>query len=97
MTKSTKIMVVATIIVIIVLCLTACNSAEKTADTDNKTFDERVIEVALDELDKTSEREELIFLFAEGEYSEYLLITDDGVYLLGTDSACNVDVEKQIL
>ena len=87
MTKSTKIMVVATIIVICVLCLMACNSAEKTADTD-KTFDE---------LDKTSEREELIFLFAEGEYSEYLLITDDGVYLLGTDSACNVDVEKQIL
>lgn len=63
----------------------------------NKTFDDRVIEVALDELDKTSERKELIFLFAEGEYSEYLLITDDGVYLLGTDSACNVDVEKQIL
>ena len=52
MTKSTKIMVVATIIVICVLCLTACNSAEKTADTD-KPFDERVIEVALDELDKT--------------------------------------------
>ena len=96
MRKSTKIMVVATIIVICVLCLMACNSAEKTADTD-KTFDERVIEMALDELDKTSEREELIFLFAEGEYSEYLLITDDGVYLLGTDSACNVDVEKQIL
>ena len=23
--------------------------------------------------------------------------TADGVYLLGTDSACNVDVEKQIL
>ena len=61
------------------------------------TFDERVIEVALDELDKTSERKELIFLFAEGEYSEYLLITDDAVYLLGTDNACNVDVEKQIL
>ena len=96
MTKSTKIMVVATIIVICVLCLTACNSAEKTADTDN-TFDERVIEVALDELDKTSERKELIFLFAEGEYGEYLLITDDGVDLLGTDSACNVDVEKQNL
>ena len=53
--------------------------------------------MALDELDKTSERKELIFLFAEDEYSEYLLITDDGVYLLGTDSACNVDVEKQIL
>lgn len=97
MTKSTKIMVVATIIVIFVLCLTACNKTEKTEDTDNKTFDERVIEVALDELDKTSERKELIFLFAEGEYGEYLLITDDGVYLLGTDSACNVDVEKQIL
>lgn len=89
MRKSTKIMVVATIIVICVLCLMACNSAEKTADTD-KTFDERVIEVAL-------ERKELIFLFAEGEYSEYLLITDDSVYLLGTDSACNVDVEEQIL
>ena len=71
-------------------------TAEKTADT-GKTFDERVIEVALNELDKMSERKELIFLFAEGEYSEYLLITDDGVYLLGTDSACNVDVEKQIL
>ena len=41
MTKSTKIMVVATIIVICVLCLTACNSAEKTAATD-KSFDERV-------------------------------------------------------
>ena len=25
------------------------------------------------------------------------ITTDDGVYLLGTDSACNVDVEKQIL
>ena len=69
MTKSTKIMVVATIIVICVLCLTACNSAEETSDTD-KSFDERVIEVALDELDKTSERKELIFLFSESEYSE---------------------------
>ena len=96
MTKSTKIMVVATIIVIFVLCLTACNSAEKTAATD-KSFDERVIEVALDELDKTSDREDLIFLFGEGDYSEDLLMSDDGVYLLGTDSACNVDVEKQIL
>ena len=96
MTKSTKIMLVATVIIICVLCLMACNSAEETADT-NKPFDERVIEVALDELDKTSERKELILLFAEGEYSEYLLITDDGVYVLGTDSACNVDVEKQIL
>ena len=96
MWKSTKIMVVSTIFFICLLFLMACNSAEKTADTD-KSFDERVIEVALDELDKTSERKELIFLFAEGEYSEYLLITDDGVYLLGTDSACNVDVEKQIL
>ena len=96
MTKSTKITVVATIIVICVLCLMACNSAEEIADMD-KTFDERIIEMALDELDKTSERKELIFLFADGEYSEYLLITDDGVYLLGTDSACNVDVEKQIM
>ena len=96
MTKSTKIMIVAIITIICVLCLIACNSVEETADTD-KTFDERVIKVALDELDKTSERKELIFLFAEGEYSEYLLITDDGVYLLGTDSECNVDVEKQIL
>lgn len=25
------------------------------------------------------------------------ITTNDGVYLLGTDSACNVDVEKQIL
>lgn len=96
MRKSTKILAVIAIIVIIMLCLTACNSAEGTADTD-KTFDERVIESALDELDKTSERKELIFLFAEGEYSEYLLITDDGVYLVGTDSECNVDVEKQLL
>lgn len=96
MKKSTKILAVMAIIVIIMLCLTACNSAEKTADVD-KTFDERVIEVALDELDKTSERKELVFLFAEGESSEYLLITDDGVYLVGTDSECNVDVEKQLL
>lgn len=96
MTKSTKILAVATIIVIIVLCLTACNSTEETADTD-KTFDERVVEAALDELDKTSERKELIFLFAEGEFSEYLLITDDGVYLVGTDSERNVDVEEQLL
>lgn len=94
MTKSTTIIANIIIIVICVLCLIACNSIEGTADM---TFDERVIEIALDELDKTSERKELIFLFAEGEYSEYLLITDDGVYLLGTDSACNVDVEKQIL
>ena len=69
MARKTKIIVVATIIVICVLFLMACNSAEKTSDTD-KPFDERVIEVALDELDKTSERKELIFLFAEGEYSE---------------------------
>ena len=96
MTKSTKIIVVATIIVICVFCLMACNSADEISDT-NKTFDERIIEMALNELNKTSERKELIFLFADGEYSEYLLITDDGVYLLGTDSACNVDVEKQIL
>lgn len=96
MKKSTKILAVMAIIVIIMLCLTACNKTEKTEDTD-KTFDERVVEAALDELDKTSERKELIFLFAEGEYSEYLLITDDGVYLLGTDSTCNVDVEKQVL
>ena len=74
----------------------ACNSAEEIADT-NKTFDDRIIEMALDEIGKTSERKELIFLFADSEYSEYLLITDDGVYLLGTDSACNVDVEKQIM
>lgn len=94
MTKSTTIIANIIIIVICVLCLIACNSIEETA---GKTFDERVIDVALDELDKTSERKELIFLFAEGEYSEYLLITDDAVYLLGTDSACNVDVEKQIL
>lgn len=94
MTKSTTIIANIIIIVICVLCLIACNSIEETADM---TFDERVIEIALDELDKTSERKELIFLFAEGEYSEYLLITDDAVYLLGTDSACNVDVEKQIL
>ncbi len=96
MRKSTKILAVMAIIVIIMLCLTACNSAEETADMD-KTFDERVIEAALDELDKTSERKELIFLFAEGENSEYLLITDDGVYLVGTDSECNVDVEEQLL
>lgn len=96
MTKSTTIIANIIIIVICVLCLIACNSIEETANMD-RTFDEHVIEIALDELDKTSERKELIFLFAEGEYSEYLLITDDAVYLLGTDSACNVDVEKQIL
>ncbi|HCH92384.1 MAG TPA: hypothetical protein DE061_01645 [Clostridiales bacterium] len=96
MRKSTKILAVIAIIVIIMLCLTACNSAEETADVD-KTFDERVIEAALDELDKTSKRKELVFLFGDGESSEYLLITDDGVYLIGTDSECNVDVEKQLL